>query len=118
MPDPAFGVMFASMVGALLFLLMATVAQSYRNAVRSTFTRFNPWLFAAGVLASVGQLLYFIAIDYSTISRVTLIVSLEVFVTIFLMVVVFRSREKMTPAALVAAALGVTGTVVILLGGT
>ena len=116
MPEPAFGAMLGSIVGAFLFLMTASVVDSYRHAVHMTFTRFNPWLFAAGVLASAGQLLFFAAIDRSTISRAALIVSIEVFVTIFLTVVVFQGREKMTLSALVAAALGVTGTIVIIAG--
>ena len=116
MPDPAFGTMLGSITGALLFLATAGFVESYRDAVRMTFAKFNPWLTVAGVLASAGQLLFFEAIDRSTVSRAALIVSMEVFVTIFLTAVVFRGREKLTTPALAAAALGVAGTMVILVG--
>lgn len=114
-PDPAFGTMFGSMVGALCFVIAARFADSYRNAVRATFTVFNPWLFAAAVLSSLGQLLYFTAISHSPISRVALISSMEVFVTMFITVAVFRSREQLTRPVLIAATLGVIGTVCIVL---
>jgi drug/metabolite transporter (DMT)-like permease len=115
MPDPAFGTMLGSMVGTVFFLLAAQFVDSYRQAVRNALTSFNPWLFAAGLLSSAGQLLYFAALSYSTISRVALISSMEVFVTMFLTVVVFRSREQLNGPVLLAAAMGVAGTVFVVL---
>ncbi len=115
MPDAAFGTMFGALVGAVLFVLTALVVQSYRQAVRSTFTRFNPWLFTAGIVASCGQLFFFVAMDMTSVSRASLIVSTEVFVTMLLMVLLFRGREKLTIAAMLAATLGGAGTAVIIL---
>jgi drug/metabolite transporter (DMT)-like permease len=115
MPDAAFGTMFGSVVGAVCFVLAGQFVDSYRTAVRATFTTFNSWLFAAAVLSSIGQLLYFAALTRSTISRVALIASMEVFVTMFLTVLLFRSREQLTGSVLVAAGLGVIGTVFIVL---
>jgi drug/metabolite transporter (DMT)-like permease len=117
MPDPAFGTMLGSLCGAFLFVLAAQCVDSYRNAVRSTFTTFNPWLYAAGTFSSVGQLLYFAAMNYTTISRVALIASLESIVTMFFTVAVFRSREQLNGPVLLAAALGVAGTVFIVMNG-
>lgn len=118
MPDPAFGAMMGSLVGAALFLLTSVFAGDYRHAVRSTFTRFNPWLFVAGLMASAGQLLFFVAIDYSTVSRAALIASSEVFMTMGLTATVFRGREKLSRAAMFAALLGVLGTMAIMTEGT
>jgi len=115
MPDAAFGTMFGAAVGAILFLLTAMVVQSYRHAVVSTFTRFNPWLFTASILATVGQLMFFIAIDLTSVSRASLIMSTEVFVTMLLMMLVFRNREKLTRSAVIAASLGVLGAAIIIL---
>lgn len=114
-PDPAFGTMFGSVVGALCFVLAAQFAASYQNAVRATFSTFNPWLYGAAVLSSLGQLLYFTAISYSAISRVALISSMEVFVTMFLTLLIWRSREQFTPSVIIAALLGMVGTLFIVL---
>jgi drug/metabolite transporter (DMT)-like permease len=110
-PDPAFGTMLGAVTGAIIFVLAAQFVDSYRNAMRAATTTFNPWLFAAGMLASIGQLLYFVALSHTTISRVALITSMEVFVTMFLSVALFRAKEQLTPATLLAAGLGVAGTV-------
>lgn len=115
LPDPAFGAMFGALVGTVLFLVAATRLQSYRVAVVSAVTVFNPWLLGAGVLASAGQLLYFTAIDQSTLTRATLIVSIDVFLTILFSVVFFRARESISAYAIGAAVLGFMGTAVIML---
>ncbi|SNT29711.1 Uncharacterized membrane protein [Noviherbaspirillum humi] len=114
-PDAAFGTMIGSITGAIIFLAAAVFLRSYRQAVHATFTRFNSWLTAAGVLSSVGQVLYFYALSYTTISRVALITSMEAFLTIFLSIAVFRTREKVTAPTLFAAGLGVAGTALIVL---
>jgi uncharacterized membrane protein len=115
LPDPAFGAMFGALVGTVLFLAAATRLQSYRVAVVSAVTVFNPWLLSAGVLASAGQLLYFTAIDQSTLTRATLIVSIEVFLTILFSVVFFRARESISACAISAALMGFLGTAMIML---
>jgi drug/metabolite transporter (DMT)-like permease len=114
-PDAAFGTMLGSAVGALVFVLMGQFVTSYRSALRSTFTEFKPWLFAAGVLSSAGQLLYFAALSSSSISRVAMISSIEAFVTIFLTVAVTRSFQQLNGPVLLAAGLGVAGTVFLVL---
>ncbi|TRZ70118.1 MAG: EamA family transporter, partial [Rhodocyclaceae bacterium] len=110
MPDAAFGTMLGSVVGAVMFVLMAQFVAGYRLALRSTFTTFNPWLPASGVLSSAGQLFYFVALSHSSISRVAVISSLEAFATIVLTVLITRSFKQLTPAVLLAAGLGVAGT--------
>ncbi len=109
LPDPAFGTKFGALVGAVLFLATATTIQSYRVAVVSAVTVFNPWLLSAGLLASAGQLLYFTAIDQSTLTRATL------FLTILFSMVFFRARESISTYAICAAVLGFLGTVLIML---
>ena len=114
LPDPAFGAMLGSLVGALLFVVTARFVTSYRVAVHSTFSRVNPWLLGAGILASVGQLLFFVAIDRGTVSRAALIVSSEVFLTMALTRWLTPGREHLSRLAVVAAVLGVAGTVLII----
>jgi len=113
-PDPAFGAMLGSLVGALLYVATAAFVNEYRTAVRNAFRRPNPWLLGAGVLASAGQLLFFVAIDRGNVSRAALIVSSEVFVTMAITYLLFRKREPFTRAAVIAALLGFAGTVVIM----
>lgn len=111
--DALLGAALGCLVGAALFVATALFNADYARAVRATFARPNYWLLAAGVMSSVGQILYFAALNASPMSRVALISSMEVFVTLFLGYVFLRRRETLTPALVVAALLGVAGTAFI-----
>jgi len=67
-------------------------------------------------MSSFGQILYFAALNVSAMSRVALISSMEVFVTLFLGFLLLRRRESLTRPIALAAALGVAGTVSIIVG--
>ncbi len=112
-PDPYFGTMIGAAVGAALFLIMGLFERHYRAAIYSTFSQFHRWFFLAGVMSSVGQIFYFTALNYSAISRVALISSLEVFFTIFLSIWIFKVRENLTPRVFVAAFISIVGTALI-----
>jgi len=115
LPDAAFGTMVGALTGIVFFVITARFIDSYREDIVKTFTVFNPWFLFAGIFASLGQICYFVALSYITISKIALITSMEVFITLFLTVVVLRSRESLTGEVLVAAGLGVLGTVFVIL---
>lgn len=110
-PDPFFGAMVGTLVGAALYVAVAGFSPGYREAVRQTFRRPNPWLYSAGVMASCGQILNFAALNLSPMSRVALIGSMEVFLTIGLSLAFFG--ERLTRGLAAAALLGVLGTAVL-----
>lgn len=114
-PDALLGTMVGAIVGAAFFVLAATFRPRYASAVRSTLGGSNRWLVAAGVTSSFGQIFYFFALESSPMSRVALIVSMEVFVTLALAALFLRKRESLTPAIAAAAVLGVAGTACIVL---
>ncbi len=114
MPDPVLGTMVGAATGMVLFCLLATAIASLRSDLRATFTELNPWLWLAGLFTSFGQLSYFAALQYTSISKIALITSMEVFVTMFLTRVVLRSDGKLPPDVLLAAALGVLGTLLVI----
>ena len=115
LPDAAFGTMVGALTGIVFFIITARFIDSYRVDIIKTFTVFNPWFLFAGIFASLGQICYFVALSYITISKIALITSMEVFITLFLTVVVLRSRESLTGEVVVAAGLGVLGTVFVIL---
>jgi len=114
LPDAAFGSMIGSLVATLIYLVTALFVDKYREDVRDTFTRINPWLFAAGVSSSLGQICYFVALKYSAISQIALITSMEVFVTMFLSMIVFRNKEILTRGIMLAAVLGTSGALIVI----
>ena len=116
MPDPNFGTLIGAIAGALVFVLTSFFVESYGKAVKSTFSRVNPWLLAAAVMSSVGQILQFVALNYSTISRVALITSMEVIVTMLLSMWLLRSYERMSAGTAAAAAMSVAGAALVIGG--
>lgn len=111
-PDPFFGAMVGTLVGALLFVVAARWSEPYRRAVRATWRRPNPWLYGAGVMGSFGQILYFAALNASPMSKVALVASMEVFITIGLSLL-FLAERLSWPVAL-AALLGCAGTALLM----
>lgn len=114
MPDAVFGTMIGALTGMLLFVGVSFYYDWYRDDLRDSLTVFNPWLLAAGLFGSFGQMAYFAALTYSSVSKIALITSLEVFMTMFLSYLVFRGRIKITREVVVAAALGVIGSLFVI----
>jgi drug/metabolite transporter (DMT)-like permease len=114
-PDAAFGTALGAATGIVFFLLTSGFVKSYRDDLVRTFTVFNKWFLLAGLLSSFGQISYFAALKYIGISKIALIVSMEVFMTMILSTLVFLNKEKLTGDVITAAILGFLGTVVIIL---
>lgn len=112
-PDPFFGAMVGTLVGAALFVVAGRWSEPYRRAVQATWRRPNPWLYAAGVMGSFGQILYFAALNVSPMSKVALVVSMEVFFTIGLSLLFLAERLSWRVA--LAALLGFAGTALLVL---
>ena len=110
--DALLGAMVGTLVAAALFVATAAFSAEYARAVRSTFARFNGWLVVAGAMASFGQILYFAALNLGPMSRVALISSIEVFITLFL-AAAFLRNESLNAPVIAAAILGVAGTAAI-----
>jgi drug/metabolite transporter (DMT)-like permease len=114
--DALLGACVGTLTGAAIFLATAAFRPEYARAVRATFRRPSPWLIGAGAMSSFGQILYFAALNVSPMSRVALISSMEVFVTLFLGSFLLRRRESLTRSVALAALLAVGGTAAIILG--
>ncbi len=112
--DALLGAAVGCLVGALLFVAAAAFRDSYARAVRATFERASPWLLAAGVMSSLGQIFYFAALNENPMSRVALVSSVEVFITLFLGAVFLRKSESVTPSLVIAALLGFAGAAAVI----
>ena len=114
-PDAALGTALGALTGIVCFLFASGFIRSYREDLIRTFTTFNPWFLLAGVFSSLGQIAYFAALKYIGISKIALIVSMEVFMTMILSTLVFLNKEKLTADVIIAAILGFLGTVFVIL---
>jgi drug/metabolite transporter (DMT)-like permease len=110
-PDPLLGAFVGSLVGAVMFVLAAHVHAPYRRALVATFRSPNPWLYLAGTMSSAGQILQFAALQLSPMSKVALVSSMEVFLTIGLSMLF--AGERLSPRVALAAVLGFAGTALL-----
>ena len=115
LPDSALGTMIGALTGIIFFVITSLFNEVYRDDLRKTFTVFNKWFLMAGCLSTFGQISYFTALNFISISKIALITSVEVFMTMILSAVVFQNREKLTPDLIVAAGLGFLGSVFVIL---
>lgn len=83
---PAFGTFVASVAGFVCYAALGLFFLRWRKAVLGMFSSVSPALVGAGILMSVGQLLFFAALFYERLSIVALIGSLEMFFATFLAV--------------------------------
>lgn len=113
-PDPLLGTMVGAATGIVCFGALALAIGSLRSDVRATFSEFNPWLWLAALFTSFGQLSYFAALEHTTISKIALITSMEVFVTMFLTRIVLHAEERVPREVWLAAAFGAAGTLLVI----
>ena len=114
LPDAAFGTMIGALTGIVFFVITAAFVDSYRDDLRKTFTVFNKWFLMAGCFSTFGQIAYFAALNYIGISKIALITSMEVFMTMVLSTLVFLNKEKLSVDVIVAAGLGFLGTLFVI----
>ena len=112
--DALLGAAVGCLTGAVLFVATAAFRSDYARAVRATFAAPSRPLLVAGFLSTFGQIFYFAALGESPMSRVALVTSIEVFITLFLGAVFLRRREAVTAPLVLAAALGVGGTLCVI----
>lgn len=113
LPAPAFGTFLSAASGFAAFAGLALVSPRYAANFKGIFRYLDRWIVAASVLVSFGQILLFAALAYESVSTVVMIASLEVFISIFLAVVVFRSEAVPGPAILFAALLATIGVILV-----
>lgn len=114
--DPLLGACLGGTTGLVIFSILALFNDRYRQAVKSSLTRLQPWLLMAGIAISVGQILYFFALNLIGVSRVALIASTEVILTMFLSAWVFKTRENITKVVIFGSLTTMIGAAVIAYG--
>ena len=112
-PDAALGTFVSALAAMSYYLVAALVIKDYRRALREMFTNVNRAQWAAAILMSFGQLTNFAAIQYTEISRVVMILSLEVFLSPFLAVVLFKTERRPDAITMLAAAIALSGALLV-----
>ncbi|WP_197089271.1 EamA family transporter [Puniceibacterium sp. IMCC21224] len=116
MGAPTFGTFVSAASGFAAYAVLAVIWPRYRANFKGMFRHLDKWIVIGAVMVSLGQILMFSALAYEDVSTVVMIASLEIFIAIFLSVVVFRSERLPGVAILLAAALAMAGVVLVAAG--
>lgn len=113
MATPAFGTLVSAVTGFAAFGVLAVASPRYRTYFAGIFAHLDRWIVLAAVMVSFGQILLFAALAYEKVSTVVMIASLEIFISILLSVLVFRTERMPGPAVLIAAGLAMAGVLLV-----
>lgn len=111
--SPAFGTLISAVAGFGCFAVMAIFSSRARSNVTLIFAYLDRWIVLSAILVSLGQILLFAALAYEKVSTVVMIASLEIFFSVLISKFVFRNEENLSPSLLLAAALAMSGVVMI-----
>ncbi len=113
---PALGTFVSALSGFAVFACLALVSARYRPMFRDVFRNIDRPVFIAALLVSVGQVLMFAALAFAPVSTVVMISSLEIFFSIFLSWLVFRTEERPGAPVASSAALAILGVILVATG--
>jgi uncharacterized membrane protein len=117
MPDAPLRALIGALTALVTVLVMQRVSPPVTPAawleLRSKTTG---WMLVAGLTTAAGQLLFFMALHTLEVSRVALIVSADLVITIMLAALLLRRYERVTPTVAVSAILVFAGVVAVSVG--
>lgn len=111
--SPGFATFISALAGLIFFFIMAFFSERYRKNFRNLLSNLNPWLIAAAVSVSVGQICIFAALTTESVAVVAILSSLEVFIASFLSVVIFKSEKRPDGLTYLAAVVAFSGAALI-----
>lgn len=116
LPDAALGAMISALTALVTVLLMQRVRPFTRAAWVELRSKTTSWMVLAGLTTAAGQLLFFMALDTLEVSRVALIVSADLVITIMFAALLLRRYERVTPTVALSAIFVLAGVVAVSVG--
>lgn len=116
MPDPYLAAFISSAAALAYYLAGCVISANYRAMVARTLVRPNSWQLLAALCISAGQIFQFVALSHTTVSRLAIINSVEIFISLYLAVILFRT-EGWPPRIIIIATLIATAGVVTVVAG-
>jgi len=115
-PDPYFGALIGSVAALGYYAIGCLFSSKLRADVGLLMLRPDPWQLLAAVLLAAGQVSQFIAFNNADVGRVTIINSIEIFLSSYLAVIVFKTEKW--PSLIVAGAtvVATAGVIFVALG--
>jgi len=114
--DPVLGTLVGAVAGIACYYIAGIFSRRYRSSALGVFSTANRWQVMAGVFMSLGQMAQFGSLQFAEVSRVVMITSSEIFISIFLSVYVFRLEKTPSTTTFVAAIAAMFGVMLIAIG--
>lgn len=114
-PDGIFGTLVGALAALSYYALLAAWNREKRTTLRADLAMRNAWHWLAALAISTGQICMFVALQFTTVTRVAIIYSLEVFVTMVFAIVVFRTEVMPGLVTMIATLLATAGVIIIVL---
>jgi len=114
--DPYFGALIGSLAALGYYAIGCLFSSKLRADVGLLMLRPDPWQLLAAALLAAGQVSQFIAFNNADVGRVTIINSIEIFMSSYLAVIVFKTEKW--PSLYVAGAtiVATAGVIFVALG--
>ena len=113
--DSNLGTLIGAAAGLAGYLVACLFSTQYAETLKNLFATTTRWHVLAACFISVGQLSQFAAIKFIEVSRVAVITSTDIFISIFLSVYVLKTETRPDVATLVAAILATAGVALVAL---
>jgi len=117
LPNALLGATVGTVTALTAYLLVAGVRGRAAAELRDALTTRRPWIWAAGLAGTVGQVSFFAALAVAPVSHVSAVSGSEIVLTIFLAAMLVRRPEAITARVVVPAILIFAGTALIGLAG-
>lgn len=112
-PDAYFGTLIGSLTAIVFYGGRSVLSDKYRAILHRTLRAPDPWQVLAALLISIGQITQFAALMFIGVGRLAFINSLEVYISAFLAVFVFRTEPVPRTPVFLAMLLASVGVVLI-----
>lgn len=115
-PDPYFGALVGSAAALAYYLAGCLFSSNFRADVKTALTRPDPWQLGAAFCISAGQIAQFVALTYVGVGRVAIINSVEIFLSTYLAVIVFKTEKWPSMLIILATVLATAGVIFVAAG--
>ncbi len=117
LPDALLGATIGTWTATISYLLVAAVRRRTVAVLRSAITLARPYVWAAGIAGTVGQLSFFAALAFAPVSYVSVVAGSETVITVVLAALLAGRIEAITHRVVLPAGLVFAGTALIALAG-
>lgn len=115
-PDAFFGAFIGSVAAFAYYLVGCIFSAEYRTVVRQSLQRPDSWHLLAAVCISGGQIAQFAALTFADVSRVAMINSVEIYISAYLAVFVFKTEKRPSNLIVAATVLATAGVILVATG--